>query len=129
MKRSIIILIALVLIVSLPVFASTPTEENAPTATSEDTMFLDMTQINEEELTHIFGQVQIAEYDYNITGPTPDISEYEKTWSEFLRILFAIGRAIGRSVDLVEWCDSIILGIENGWTINEIISYHLFCNH
>jgi hypothetical protein len=57
MKRSIIILIALVLLVSLPVFASTPTQENAPAATSEDTMFLDMMQLSEEELMGVEGSL------------------------------------------------------------------------
>jgi hypothetical protein len=66
MKRSIIILIALVLIISLPVFASTPEEENAPTATSEDGMFLDMTQLSEEELNKILGNIVNS-------GTQPDI--------------------------------------------------------
>jgi len=61
MKRSIIILIALVLIVSLPVFASTPTQENAPTATSEDGMFLDMAQLSEEELMGVEGNKVVFE--------------------------------------------------------------------
>ncbi|MCR4422922.1 MAG: hypothetical protein NUV32_10680 [Exilispira sp.] len=55
MKRSIIILIALVLFISLPVFASTPEEENAPAATSEDSMFMDLTQLSEEELMRVEG--------------------------------------------------------------------------
>jgi len=59
MKRTIIILIALILIVSLPVFASTPEEENAPAATSEDSMFMDLTQLSEEELTLANGNADI----------------------------------------------------------------------
>jgi hypothetical protein len=63
MKRTIIILIALVLFVSLPVFASTPTEENAPIPTSEDGMFLDFIILNEEEMIYINGQY--AYFDSN----------------------------------------------------------------
>jgi hypothetical protein len=44
-----------VLVISLPVFASTPEEENAPSVTKEDGMFLDMTQLTEEELIGIEG--------------------------------------------------------------------------
>jgi hypothetical protein len=78
MKRSIIILIALVLIISLPVFASTPEEENAPTATSEDGMFLDMTQLSEEELMAIIGNV-IKDDGSSPEGAfeSEDISDYE----------------------------------------------------
>ncbi|MCR4422913.1 MAG: hypothetical protein NUV32_10635 [Exilispira sp.] len=60
MKRSIIILIALVLLTSLSVFASTPEEENAPVATSEDAMFLDMTQLSEVDLMGIEGNLNCA---------------------------------------------------------------------
>ncbi|MCR4421546.1 MAG: hypothetical protein NUV32_03595 [Exilispira sp.] len=55
MKRTIIILIALVLFISLPVFASTPEEENAPVPTSEDGLFLDMTQLTEDQMIDIYG--------------------------------------------------------------------------
>jgi len=56
-KGTIIILIALILFISLPVFASTPVEENAPASTSENELFLYMTQLSEEELLKIEGNV------------------------------------------------------------------------
>ncbi|MCR4422914.1 MAG: hypothetical protein NUV32_10640, partial [Exilispira sp.] len=49
-------------------FASTPKEENAPTATSEDGMFLDMTQINEEELALTNGNAWLTIEDWNYMG-------------------------------------------------------------
>jgi len=68
MKRSIIILIALVLFISLPVFTSAPTQENTPMKTIEHGMFLDMTQLSEEELMGIEGNRTIIEDAYFHVG-------------------------------------------------------------
>ncbi len=57
MKRSITILLALIVLFAMPVLASTPEQENAPLA-SEDELFLgEMSQLSEEELINIEGNV------------------------------------------------------------------------
>lgn len=63
---------------SLPVFAFTPTQENAPMPTSEDGMFFDMTQLSEEELLVIIGNV-IKDDGSCPEGAfeSEDISDYE----------------------------------------------------
>ncbi|MCR4422924.1 MAG: hypothetical protein NUV32_10690 [Exilispira sp.] len=97
-KKSIIFLIALTLIVSLPVFASTPTQENAPAPTSEDGMFLDMTQLSEEELMGVEGNVITAESDgaspitkdsiKNIERKLKSINWRLKDWNNLLGISY-----------------------------------------
>ncbi len=64
MKRSIIILLALIVLVGMPVLASTPEQENTP-LDSEDELFLgQMSQLSEEDLIEIIGNMY-----YSVTGP------------------------------------------------------------
>ncbi|MCR4422904.1 MAG: hypothetical protein NUV32_10590 [Exilispira sp.] len=77
MKKSIILLLGLVLLFAIPVFASTPENENAPAVASEDQQFIGLTTLSEEELVGITGNLdqqngQIAEGQ--IEPPNNDIA-------------------------------------------------------
>jgi hypothetical protein len=80
MKRTIIILIALVLFISLPVFASTPTEENAPAATNEDAKeMIDIMTLSDNELQNVKGEGWVSIEDPNFHGGMfGGISVYEQ---------------------------------------------------
>jgi hypothetical protein len=119
----------MVFFIAIPALASTPENENAPAVASEDQQFMGLTQLSEEECVNILGQVVTAAYDYNTTGSTVDITEYDRMGKEFARIVVTLLRAGYRIFDVTGWFDSIILGIENDWTIQEIIYYQLFANH
>ncbi len=67
MKRSIIILVALIVLCAMPVLASTPEQEDTPLA-SEDELFLgEMSQLSEEELINIIGNMH-PDMDGNCPG-------------------------------------------------------------
>ncbi len=57
MKRNIIFLLVLIAFFAIPALAGTPKPENAPAPTSEDTMFLGLEQISDEELMLINGNM------------------------------------------------------------------------
>lgn len=70
MKNCFILLIGLIVLFSMPVFASTPQQENAPAPSSEDTMFLGLEQVSEEELLEIIGDVVFHEENDPVTKDT-----------------------------------------------------------
>jgi len=127
MKRSIIILIALILIVSLPVLASTPTQENAPNATSEDTMFLDMTQLSEEELMAISGNV-IKDDGSSPEGAfeSEDISDYEyylrdkARYELYQRILKEAAKKFNISYNLLNSAINAIMNALTAWGLDYV---------
>jgi len=59
MKKSIILLLGLVLLFAIPALASTPENENAPVPTSEDQQFMDLTQLSEDQMIEINGNLDI----------------------------------------------------------------------
>ncbi|MCR4422890.1 MAG: hypothetical protein NUV32_10520 [Exilispira sp.] len=61
MKKSIILLLGLVLLFAIPTLASTPENENAPAQTSEDQQFMGLATLSEEELMEIEGNHVIYE--------------------------------------------------------------------
>ena len=84
MKRSIIILIALVIFMAVPVLASTPEQENAPIADEEYIFLLDLTQLSEEQLINIFGLIATDNIDgtntfnpFTQTGTTSDGKKFK----------------------------------------------------
>ncbi len=88
MKRSIIISVALIVLFAMPVLASTPEQENAPLA-SEDELFLgEMSQLSEEELINIVGNIVNS-------GTQPDIYQEAGTQGrdEMLILLAALREA------------------------------------
>jgi hypothetical protein len=71
MKKSIILLLGLVLLFAIPILASTSTNENAPVPTSEDQQFMGLTTLSEEELMEIIGLIAIDNIDgTNTFNPT-----------------------------------------------------------
>jgi len=97
MKRSIIILIALVIFMAVPVLASTPEQENAPIADEEYIFLLDLTQLSEEQLINIFGLIATDNIDgtntfnpFTQTGTTSDGKKFKiiKEWTIKKDLLF-----------------------------------------
>jgi len=74
MKKSIILLLGLVLLFAIPTLASTPTNENAPAQTSEDQQFLDLLIISTDELIELDGGYHFAMSD-TTTGGGPIINK------------------------------------------------------
>ncbi|MFN3411509.1 MAG: hypothetical protein ACK4YF_05065 [Exilispira sp.] len=82
MKRSIIILLSLIVLWVVPVLASTPCQENAPMASQEDSLFLlDISQISEEELNKIIGNIVNS-------GTQPDIYQEAGTQGRDEMLIF-----------------------------------------
>ncbi len=76
MKKSLIILVALIVLFAMPAFASTPQPENTPTPTEEDTTFLGLEQLSEEQMLEIMGLAIVFEgvkLDQAIGFKTSDI--------------------------------------------------------
>jgi hypothetical protein len=84
MKNSIIFLLGLVLLFSIPTLASTPENENAPAMTSEDQQFMGLTQLSEEELMKISGNIILDQ----TTGepPTNTIVIYDYETHEYIEV-------------------------------------------
>ncbi len=71
MKKSIILSLVLIAICSIPVLASEPEQENAPLPTEEDIFLSDLSQLSEEELMEVFGQIYFDPInDSNTYNPT-----------------------------------------------------------
>ncbi len=81
MRKSIILLLGLVLLFAIPALASTPENENMPAPTSEDQQFMGLAALSEEELINITGN-QLIINDPSLTliessiRPTKDIPEW-----------------------------------------------------
>ena len=67
----------------------------------------------------------MAQYDYNITGPNIEYSEWKNCPKELIRIILGLINMGLNVVDIQGWIKDIKYGLENGWTIGEIIGYHL----
>ena len=82
MKKTIIIILAMLFFIAIPALASTPTNENAPVPTSEDQQFMGLTQLTEEELLDIFGNVitgtDSCPAGAETLGPQPQTQWYER---------------------------------------------------
>lgn len=64
MKRSIIILVALIVLFAIPVLAEAPEQENAPSPTLDD-LKSGLFELSNDELASIDGQVSQSFYDIN----------------------------------------------------------------
>ena len=74
MKKTIIIILAMLFFIAIPAFASTPENENAPAPTSEDQQFLDLLIISTDELIELDGGYHFAMSD-TTTGGGPIINK------------------------------------------------------
>ncbi len=83
MKKSIILLLGLVLLFAIPTLASTPEDENAPAMTSEDQQFMGLTTISEEELMGIEGNVVTSYADGASPITSRTIKDIEKKLKSF----------------------------------------------
>ncbi|MFN3411794.1 MAG: hypothetical protein ACK4YF_06535 [Exilispira sp.] len=71
MKRSIIILLSLTILLAMPVLAEAPSQENAPLA-GEGQLFLgELSQLSEEELIDILGNLYYSVEDPEMIGSVP----------------------------------------------------------
>jgi hypothetical protein len=86
MKKTIIIILAMLFFIAIPAFASTPENENAPVPTSEDQQFMGLTQLTEEELLDIIGNVITGSDSCpdgaETLGPQPNTQWYERQMSD-----------------------------------------------
>jgi hypothetical protein len=74
MKKTIIIILAMLFFIAIPILASTPENENAPVPTSEDQQFMGLTQLSEEDLLTIIGNVITSDsITYDTEQCTPEM--------------------------------------------------------
>jgi predicted ATP-grasp superfamily ATP-dependent carboligase len=98
MKKSIILLLGLVLLFAIPALASTPENENAPAMTSEDQQFMGLTTLSEEELMGVEGNHVI----YETTKPDDYIIYIlDPGGNEGYIIVYNDGHASGHNIIMV----------------------------